>query len=113
MTIEPGATRTMAQPASPPIVSLAGMRSADPAERASVAAAFRAACVDTGFLYIVDHGIPAALTDAVFAETKRFFDLPMERKLAVDKATSPCNRGYEPLRGQTLQKGAPPDLKEG
>ena len=103
----------MAQTSAPPVVSLAGMRSADPVERASVAAAFRAACLDKGFLYIVDHGIPATLTEAVFAETKRFFDLPMERKLTVDKAKSPCNRGYEPLRGQTLQKGAPPDLKEG
>jgi isopenicillin N synthase-like dioxygenase len=101
------------QRTAPPIVSLAGMRSADPSARAGVAAAFRTACLDKGFLYIVDHGIPSELTDAIFAETRRFFDLPAERKRDVDKAKSSCNRGYEPLRGQTLNPAAPPDLKEG
>jgi isopenicillin N synthase-like dioxygenase len=101
------------QSGAPPIISLAGMRSADPADRAAVAAAFRSACLDKGFLYIVDHGISSDLIDAVFAQTKRFFDLPAARKLDVDMGKSSCNRGYEPLRGQTLQPGAPPDLKEG
>jgi isopenicillin N synthase-like dioxygenase len=96
-----------------PIVSLAGMRSPDPAPRAAVGAACRAACLDKGFAYIVDHGIPPGLIEQVFAQTRRFFDLPMQAKLAVDKALSPCNRGYEPLRGQVLEAGTPPDLKEG
>jgi isopenicillin N synthase-like dioxygenase len=37
----------------------------------------------------------------------------MMQKLAVHKAQSFCNRGYEPLQNQTLQADAPPDLKEG
>jgi isopenicillin N synthase-like dioxygenase len=98
---------------APPVVSLAGMRSAHPEDRAAVAQALRAACADKGFLYIVDHGIPQHLTDAVFAATKQFFALPLERKLQVDMALSPCHRGYEPLRGQALETGTPPDVKEG
>ncbi len=104
-----GATR----PATPPIVSLAGMRSPDPAARRAVAAAVRAACLDKGFLYIVDHGVAPDLMQAVFDQSRRFFDLPMAQKLAVDMALSTCNRGYEKLRAQALEAGAPPDLKEG
>ena len=39
--------------------------------------------------------------------------MPVEQKAEVDKARSKANRGYEPLQGQTLEPGAPPDLKEG
>jgi isopenicillin N synthase-like dioxygenase len=100
-------------PLAPPIVSLAGMRSAHASDRAEVAAAFRAACLDKGFLYIVDHGISPDLIGSVFAQTKRFFALPLERKLEVDMDFSPYHRGYEKLRGQTLESGTPPDVKEG
>ena len=98
---------------TPPIVSLAGMRSDDAAERLKVGAEFRRACRDKGFLYIVDHGIPAALRDAVFEQARRFFALPEPRKAAVHYARSPSRRGWEPMRGQTLEGGAAPDLKEG
>jgi isopenicillin N synthase-like dioxygenase len=97
----------------PPIISLAGLDAADPAARAAVVDALRTACLDKGFFYIVDHGVPPALIRAVFDQSRVFFDLPMAAKLAVDKARSPCNRGYEPLRGQVLEAGSPPDLKEG
>jgi isopenicillin N synthase-like dioxygenase len=97
----------------PPIISLAGLASADPAARAAVVTDLRAACLDKGFFYIVDHGVPPAMIQAVFDQAEVFFDLPMAAKLAVDKARSPCNRGYEPLRAQVLEAGSPPDLKEG
>ncbi len=98
---------------APPIVSLAGMRSENLVDRAAVAKAFRAACRDKGFLYVVDHDIPKALIESVFSETKRFFALPLPRKKEVDMAHSPYHRGYEPLRGQALETGTPPDIKEG
>jgi isopenicillin N synthase-like dioxygenase len=98
---------------APPIISLAGMYSESPAARAAVAAQFRAACLDKGFLYIVDHGIPAAVVNGVLAEARRFFALPLGEKMAVVMSPEKYNRGYEPIRGQTLEAGTPPDLKEG
>lgn len=99
--------------ASLPIIDISGLASPDPADRRAVAAQLRRACLDKGFFYISNHGIPEDLVARVFAEAAGFFALPLEEKLAVDKAQSRCNRGYERMMGQTLEAGAPPDLKEG
>ena len=96
-----------------PIVDVTGLSSSDPEKRRAVGQALRQACLDKGFFYCAGHGIPAGLIDAVFAETRAFFDLPLETKELVAKEKSFCNRGYETLGGQTLQAGAKPDLKEG
>ena len=96
-----------------PVIDVSGLSSSKESRRREVGQALRAACLDKGFFYCSGHGIPSGLIDAVFAETKAFFDLPEDAKLAVDKAHSPCNRGYEHLGGQTLQAGAKPDRKEG
>ena len=98
--------------ASLPVIEVAGLSSSNPANRRHVAEALRRACLDKGFFYVSNHGIPAGLIDAVFEEARRFFNLNAEAKSAVDKSRSFCNRGYEPLRAQTLEAGAPPDLKE-
>lgn len=96
-----------------PIIDISGLSSANIADRKAVGAALRAACLDKGFFYIKNHGVSEALVSDVFSEAAAFFALPSEQKDEVDKAKSPCNRGYEPLQGQTLEAGAPPDLKEG
>ncbi|NHO31590.1 isopenicillin N synthase family dioxygenase [Acetobacter fallax] len=100
-------------PDSLPVIPVAGLCSSDPVQRQAVGDALRTACASTGFFYCVDHGIPPALIDAVLAESKAFFARSPTDKAALDKARSPCNRGYEPLRNQTLEAGTPPDLKEG
>lgn len=96
-----------------PVVDVTGLSSSDPEKRRAVGQALRQACLDKGFFYCAGHGIPAGLIDAVFAETRAFFDLPLETKEFMAKEKSFCNRGYETLGGQTLQAGAKPDLKEG
>lgn len=95
-----------------PVIAAGGLSSSDPARRRDVGLELRAACLDKGFFYVSGHGIPAGLIDAVFTEATRFFDQPADTKARVDKMQSFCNRGYEPLRAQTLEAGAPPDLKE-
>lgn len=98
--------------ASLPVIAVDGLSSSNPADRQGVGAELRDACLDKGFFYVSNHGVPAGLIEAVFEETRRFFDLSVEAKSTVDKSHSFCNRGYEPLRAQTLEAGAPPDLKE-
>jgi isopenicillin N synthase-like dioxygenase len=98
--------------ASLPLIAIDALSSSAVADRRRVGAALRDACLDKGFFYVSNHGIPIGLIEAVFEEAKRFFDLSAEAKSAVDKSRSFCNRGYEPLRAQTLEAGAPPDLKE-
>ena len=95
-----------------PVIDVSGLSSRDPAARAAVVEAIHRACLDNGFFYIRDHGIPSGLMDAVFAETRAFFDQPEAAKAEVAKTNSFCNRGWEPLRAQALEPGAPPDLKE-
>ncbi len=99
--------------ASLPVIDIGGLTSDRQTDRDAVGRALRATCVDKGFLYIRNHGVSERLVEAVFAEAAQFFALPAEEKLTVDKARSKANRGYEPLQGQTLEAGAPPDLKEG
>jgi isopenicillin N synthase-like dioxygenase len=52
-----------------------------------------------GFYFIRHHGIQQSLIDRVFAETQRFHELPLERKLEVQAIGKVI--GYLPLGGQT------------
>jgi isopenicillin N synthase-like dioxygenase len=96
-----------------PIVDIDGLYSHSAEARSAVALAIQAACLDKGFFYCIGHGVDTGLIESVFAESARFFACPASEKEAVSMSLSKANRGYEPLRGQTLEKGAPPDLKEG
>jgi isopenicillin N synthase-like dioxygenase len=102
-----------AQASALPVIDISGLSSASPVDRHAVASELRRACLDKGFFYVKNHGISEELVARVFSEAEKFFALPEQQKLAVDKALSKANRGYEPLKGQTLEPGAPPDLKEG
>jgi isopenicillin N synthase-like dioxygenase len=96
-----------------PVIDIEGLASPNLSDREAVGARLRAACLHNGFFYISNHGISEALVADVFSEAAAFFDLPVAHKAEVDKSRSKANRGYEPLQGQTLEPGAPPDLKEG
>ncbi len=80
-----------------PIIDIGGLLSSSVADRKAVAERLRAACLDNGFFYVVNHGVPADLIEALFDQTKRFFDSPAAAKSAVDKSLSFCQRGYEPM----------------
>ncbi|MEP2606669.1 2-oxoglutarate and iron-dependent oxygenase domain-containing protein [Marinobacter sp.] len=95
-----------------PIIDLS-LLSGTEQQRQALTSSLTEACLHTGFFYIREHGIPPELIDQVFRESQALFNLPKEHKQAIHKAHSRANRGYESMRGQTLETGAPPDLKEG
>ncbi|MEO7403549.1 MAG: 2-oxoglutarate and iron-dependent oxygenase domain-containing protein [Burkholderiales bacterium] len=107
-----------AVPTTIPIIDLEGGFSPDPADLHKVAWEIHKACRETGFFYIANHRVPAALVAQQFDSARRFFALPLEQKLALHMKHSASAAGYEPIGGQWLDSQdqsaevAPPDLKE-
>jgi isopenicillin N synthase-like dioxygenase len=99
-----------------PVIDFGPFLTGDLAARRAVAAQIGQACRDIGFFYLKNHGISEDLVARTFAEAKRFFDQPMDRKLEIDIEKSPCHRGYFKVGGENLdpaKQTAGGDLKEG
>lgn len=99
--------------ASLPIIDMSGLRSSNLAVRAKVGRQIGEACRDKGFFYVTGHEISSELQQRVIDQAAKLFALAPEEKAKVDKSLSQANRGYEPLRNQVLEAGAPADVKEG
>lgn len=103
---------------SVPVVDLSPSFSGYIAGKKDVAWNIHKACRETGFFYVINHGVPQTLIEDQFEFARRFFALPIEEKLAIHMEKSPANVGYEPIGGQVLDsqdlasERAPPDLKE-
>src|SRR5437660_1329456 len=101
-----------------PVVDLSETFSGNATTRKKVAWEIHKACRETGFFYVSNHATPKSLIDGQFSWARRFFDLPLEEKLAVHMKKSKSAAGYSPLAGQALDsqdvkaKASPPDLKE-
>ena len=89
-----------------PIVDLASSNESDGALLARIAAEVGAACRDVGFFYVVNHGVEARLVAEAFAQSHRFFALPLpdKRRLAIEKIGG--NRGYSGLLHEALDPAA-------
>ncbi len=92
-----------------PAIDFAAFAADDPARRAAVAAAIRAAFEEYGFLYLRNHGVPQGTVDALFAEAQTFFDQPAEAKA---RCSAPGARGYSAPGYSALDPTRPADLKE-
>jgi isopenicillin N synthase-like dioxygenase len=97
-------------------LELAPFRSGSPEDRAAVAMALDAACRDSGFFTVADHGIPLARCREVLDAFGAFFDLPPDEKSRAVVADEGANRGYSELGKEALaySRGfrTPPDLFE-
>lgn len=80
--------------------------------RARVADEIASACRAHGFFYLTGHGVGADVLEALEAESRRFFALPMAAKMAISMDRGGrAWRGFFPVGGE-LTSGRP-DLKEG
>lgn len=82
-------------------------------DRQKVALEIRKACIEPGFFYIVNHGVPRQLMEGHLELAERFFELPLDAKMKLDSKNEDSTRGYEPMAAQVLDEGSPADLKEG
>ncbi len=115
-TLDPGLLGARVPLESLPVVDLAPFLQGDAQQRRAVARQIGEACRNIGFFYIVGHGVPVELRAQVFAEAKRFFDQPQDKKLEIDIERSACHRGYFKLGGENLDPARQKqggDLKEG
>jgi len=100
-------------PSSVPIVDLAHDPHRDVVDHNHVAALATEVtdiCHRSGFMVVINHGIPQDLIDSVFEFMPRFFSLPEEDKRSIDKLNSPHFRGWEAV-GSEYTNGRP-DLRE-
>src|SRR5450432_401367 len=99
-----------------PVIDFAAFLKGSPAERRKVALKIGEACRNIGFFYLTGHGIARSMVDEVFAESKRFFALPVEKKKEIAIEKSACHRGWFSLGGENLdpkQQVEAGDFKEG
>jgi isopenicillin N synthase-like dioxygenase len=80
-----------------PVIDISALQGGPPAQVDKVTAKIVAACQTAGFFYVVDHGVPAEMIDAVFDAAHWFFARPQAERDALDVATSPNFRGYVPM----------------
>ncbi len=95
-----------------PTIALTGLRSGRRADLARIGGEIGRAARGLGFFSVVDHGIDAALVDAVFDRSRAFFALPQAAKDQLSVANSAAYRGYVKLGEEKLDTALPGDVKE-
>lgn len=95
-----------------PLIDFAPLTASDHAARSSMLASLRAALELHGFMYLRNHGVAQSSVDAVFAQSRQFFSMPVEVKNRAKPSAKGSTRGYEGVGVQALEAGRPGDLKE-
>eukprot|EP01018_Ginkgo_biloba_P002626 Gb_22952 [translate_table: standard] len=82
-------------------------------DRSTTAALVRKACLDSGFFYVINHGIDQEFFDKVFEQSRCFFSLPPQEKMKVSRNEK--HRGYTPYQAEALDPSmqSEGDCKEG
>lgn len=89
----------MAEDTQIPVLDVGAIHGSEAEAQRDLARAFAGAYGTTGFGYIVNHGIPQALIDGVFAASARFHALPLAEKMAVELDNR--HRGFIPINTST------------
>jgi len=96
-----------------PIIDLQNVSSTDPDIRRALAEAIRDACMNVGFLYVKNHGIPEETIDGALAASKDYFSQPLESKMELDIRKTPNFKGYNGLRSSNNDPDNDGDMHEG
>jgi isopenicillin N synthase-like dioxygenase len=83
--------------ATPPVIDLAAWFEGDAGQRAALCREVGDLCHRVGFFYVVNHGIPAAVSATYLQAMQAFFALPLAAREAIDKHHSAQFRGWERL----------------
>ncbi|KAI5988244.1 hypothetical protein F5J12DRAFT_530309 [Pisolithus orientalis] len=83
-----------------------------PEERAALARQIRDACMNVGFFYISNHGIPQETIGKVCSAMEAYFSLPLETKMKLYHRDKNF-RGYEPVFSSNADPANRADLHEG
>lgn len=96
-----------------PVIDLSDATSADPMARRALADKIRDACINVGFVYVKNHGIPEVVIDNAVNAARTFFKLPLETKMSLDIHKSPNFKGYTGLLGENTNSENRGDMHEG
>ncbi len=91
---------------SVPLIDFSGMLQGNADARNGVAADLRDACINVGFFYIANHGVPQDLVDAMFDMAPRLFGLPLADKMRWHVKRSSHYLGYVALRDENANPAA-------
>jgi isopenicillin N synthase-like dioxygenase len=92
-----------------PIIDFAGVRSGDEAAIRRVAGEIYRACVDYGFFYLANHGVPADAIQGAVDAAATFFALDAEEK---NRSAAIDHRGYIGIGDAKMQGASLSDYKE-
>jgi isopenicillin N synthase-like dioxygenase len=100
-----------------PVIDLGRFTHGSPEQQLAVARAVDQALVEVGFFVVANHGMSAEVIAEADRQSRRFFELPMDGKMAIRTMAKGSPRGYVPIGVSTLGRTAgetpPDDLKEG
>jgi isopenicillin N synthase-like dioxygenase len=82
------------------------------AARQKVGEDIRNACLNIGFFYLIGHGIPTAELDEVVEWGHRFWALPLEERLALQKTPDSRGLGFVPSGGTQAGEDKAVDTRE-
>ncbi|KAL1666184.1 hypothetical protein GGF50DRAFT_113432 [Schizophyllum commune] len=98
---------------SVPIIDLTDAASPDPELRWQVALNIRDACINVGFFYVSNHGIPDETFTDVLSAMKTFYGQPLKKKEELENKKQPNLMGYSPLLSGNNDPSNSGDLQEG
>ena len=84
-----------------PVLDIGAYLAGEAGAAAPLARAIARTCEDTGFLVVVNHGVPQYLVADTFAVAQNFFERPEPEKLALK--IGKYNIGYMPFGGQVVR----------